>query len=126
MFTKKSLLVFAISLFIITGSSLAVTCGRLEKVSAGEFHSLALADDGTLWACGRNYYKVLGIGGSVSNFDTLQQVLDENGSDHLKNIVAFDAGWKHSLAADSDGVCYSFGTDNFPLFLGFFGLHRLV
>jgi alpha-tubulin suppressor-like RCC1 family protein len=62
----KLLLIFAASLFVIIPASMAVTCGRLEKVSAGEDHSLALADDGTLWSCGGNsgYYQ-LGLGGDV-------------------------------------------------------------
>jgi alpha-tubulin suppressor-like RCC1 family protein len=114
MFTKKSLWVFAISLFIITGSSLAVTCGRLEKVSAGEDHSLALTDDRSLWACGGHigYYQ-LGLGGDAHDVNTLTQVLGENGIGHLLNIVAFDAGWYHSLAANSAGICFSWGTNNF-------------
>ena len=126
MFTKKSLLVLSISLSIFSGHGVAVTCGRLDKVSAGEYHSLALADDGTLWSCGGNNWKQLGLGSVISEANSLQQVLGENGSGHLQKIVAFDAGWYHSLAADSTGVCFSWGTNNFPLFLGFFGLHRLV
>jgi alpha-tubulin suppressor-like RCC1 family protein len=113
MFMKKSLWAIAIILSIISCHGMTVTCGRLEKVSAGEFHSLALADDGTLWSCGgrSDIHYQLGLGSGVYNVNTLQQVKGENGNGYLQYIVAFDAGWYHSLAADSNGVCYSFGHD---------------
>jgi alpha-tubulin suppressor-like RCC1 family protein len=90
MFTKKSLLILAIILSIFSGHGAAVTCGRLEKVSAGEFHSFALADDGTLWACGDNSDYQSGLGGSVDHTYSLMKVLGENGNGHLQNIVKFD------------------------------------
>jgi alpha-tubulin suppressor-like RCC1 family protein len=67
MFSRKSFLILVLSIFSINDSGMAITCGRLEKVSAGEDHSLALADNQTLWACGgkyNNYYQ-LGLGGDV-------------------------------------------------------------
>ena len=114
MLSGKSFLILAASFFAIAAPSLPVTCGRLEKVSAGEDHSLALSDDKTLWSCGGasdNHYQ-LGLGSGVYHISTLTQVRGENGSGYLRNIIAFDAGWYHSLAANSDGVCYSFGTDD--------------
>jgi alpha-tubulin suppressor-like RCC1 family protein len=111
MFTKKSLWVLTISLSIIFGHGMAVTCGRLEKVSAGEFHSLALADDGTLWACGDNSDYQSGLGSSVDHTYSLMKVLGENGIGQLKNIITFDAGWYHSLAAAQDGTLWSWGTN---------------
>ena len=120
MFMVKSFLILASSLFVFVCPCIAVTCGRLEKVSAGEDHSLALADNQTLWACGgkyNNYYQLgLGEGEDAHDVNMLTQVLGENSNGHLQNIIAFDAGWYHSLAANSDGVCFSWGTDNFPLF----------
>jgi alpha-tubulin suppressor-like RCC1 family protein len=66
MFTGKSFIALAASFFIMAGHGMAITCGRLEKVSSGEDHSLVLSDDGTLWSCGWNENKVLGLGASGS------------------------------------------------------------
>jgi alpha-tubulin suppressor-like RCC1 family protein len=53
----------------------------------------------------------LGLGEDVYDVNTLQQVLGENGVGYLQNIVAFDAGWYHSLAAAQDGTLWSWGTN---------------
>jgi hypothetical protein len=93
MLAKKALLISVVLLLSIRSSGMAVMCARLSKVSAGEDHTLAIMDDNTLWACGGHisYYQ-LGLGGDVSDVYTLQQVKGENGSGHLKDIVAFDPG----------------------------------
>jgi alpha-tubulin suppressor-like RCC1 family protein len=67
MLSRRTLLIVIVLSFLISNISLASMCARLKSVSAGEKHSLALMDDKTLWACGRNNYWQLGIG-STSNF----------------------------------------------------------
>jgi uncharacterized repeat protein (TIGR01451 family) len=110
MLSVKSLLATALCLLFISNISNAVMCARLKSVSAGEDHTLALMDDNTLWACGgSNGDYQLGIGGNAYNVLSLQQVKGENGVGFLRNVVSFDAGWYHSLAADTNGVCYSWG-----------------
>ena len=110
MLSKKSLLITITLLFFISNVSMAVMCARLQKVSGGENHTLALMDDNTLWACGSNTLKQLGLGSGIPYVYSLQQVLGENGNGYLENVVAFDAGWKHSLAADANGTLWSWGT----------------
>jgi len=112
MISKKSLLIaVAISLFL-SNISMAVLCARLEAVSAGENHTLALMDDNTLWACGgSNGDYQLGLGGNVYNVPSLQQVKGENGSGYLQNVATFDAGWYHSMAADSNGTLWAWGNN---------------
>ncbi|MCJ7777769.1 MAG: RCC1 domain-containing protein [Sedimentisphaerales bacterium] len=52
MSSRKSLLITALCFLFITNTSSAVMCARLKSVSGGEDHTLALADNNTLWACG--------------------------------------------------------------------------
>jgi len=117
MLSKKHLLIISFCLLFITNISSAVMCHRLKSVSAGESHTLALADDKSLWACGGDdYYEYgyqLGLGSGVTQSLTLKQVKGELGVGFLRNIVSFDAGWFHSLAADANGKLWSRGTDNF-------------
>ena len=52
MSSRKSLLITALCLLCISNVSSAVMCHRLKSLSAGESHTLGLADDKSLWACG--------------------------------------------------------------------------
>jgi alpha-tubulin suppressor-like RCC1 family protein len=110
MLSRKSFLILAIGLLFISNVGLASMCARLKSVSAGESHSMALMDDGTLWACGRNSEWQLGIGGSEPVY-SLRQVKGENGIGFLKNIATYDAGLEHSLAADTNGTIWAWGDD---------------
>jgi len=112
MLSRKSFLVIAVTLLFISNISLAVMCARLKSVSAGEYHTLALADDNTLWACGGSSDGVLGLG-NVGDTYSLQQVLGEDGEGFLENVVTFDAGWQHSLAADANGTIWAWGDDSY-------------
>jgi alpha-tubulin suppressor-like RCC1 family protein len=98
-----------IGLLFVNQLCFAEMCAQLTKVSGGEYHTLALAEDNSLWACGSNNDYQLGLTDEVSYSLTLQPVLGEGGIGVLENIVAFDAGWFHSLAADADGVLYAWG-----------------
>jgi uncharacterized repeat protein (TIGR01451 family) len=115
MSSRKFLLIMVLCLFFISNTSSAVMCARLKSVSGGEDHTLALADDNTLWACGGRWdnYKQLGLGSGVYNVQSLTQVKGENGVGFLKNIATYDAGWEHSLAADVNETIWSWGYDNY-------------
>jgi alpha-tubulin suppressor-like RCC1 family protein len=67
MLSKKILSIVLISILFVTSTTNAELCAHLAKVSAGENHSLALMDDGTLWACGSNGLLQLGLGNDVSS-----------------------------------------------------------
>jgi len=107
----KTLSIAIVYILVINNISLADLCLKLKDVSGGEAHTLALMEDNTLWACGSNGDKQLGLG-SVTGTLTLEQVKGENGVGFLQNIVTFDAGWFHSLAADENGMIWAWGTDN--------------
>ena len=74
----------------------------IRDIAGGGFHSLALKDDGTVWAWGWNESGQLGDGTTADHFEPTQVV-------GLTNIVAISAGWRHSLAVRSDGTLWAWG-----------------
>ncbi len=80
---------------------------NVQAISAGGFadiqdHSLALKDDGTVWAWGGNEYGQIGDGTTNSN-DTPVQLSS------LTNVQAISAGGLHSLALKEDGTVWAWG-----------------
>ena len=71
-------------------------------VAGGADHSLALRQDGTVWAWGRNDYGELGNASSISSGAPLQVVA-------LDSVSAIAAGYAHSLALKKDGTVWAWG-----------------
>ncbi|QQS28707.1 MAG: T9SS type A sorting domain-containing protein [Sphingobacteriales bacterium] len=75
-------------------------------VSAGgdqlEAHSMALKNDGTVWAWGSNLYGGLGNGSTINTNVPVQTLL-------LNNIIAISAGGWHSVALKDDGTVWTWG-----------------
>lgn len=82
----------------------------LAEVAAGGRHSLAQAQDGSLWAWGSNSAGQLGLG------DTLDRYLPAR-LQPLPGITHLAAGGNHSLALDGHGTLYAWG-DNLAGQLG--------
>ena len=80
----------------------------IVAISAGKRHSLALNDDGEVFAWGTNRYGQLGNNSRRTSFVPVQ-VQGLYGEGNLRNIVAVSAGEKHSLALNSDGEVYAWG-----------------
>jgi len=80
----------------------------VDMIAAGEFHTLALKGDGTVWAWGNNGYGQLGDG-TTTQRNTPVQVLGLNGVGVLTDIIAVAAGSNHSLALASNGRIYAWG-----------------
>jgi RHS repeat-associated protein len=79
--------------------------GLLEgvvEVSAGTEHSLALKQDGTVWAWGRNTYGQLGDGTTADRTTPVQV-------SGLTDLVGVAAGDAHSLALKFDGSVWAWG-----------------
>ncbi|MDR0778642.1 MAG: hypothetical protein LBE48_04315 [Methanomassiliicoccaceae archaeon] len=87
----------------------------MPMIAAGEFHSLVLKDDGTVWSWGQNDYGQLGNGksGLCINKSTPVQVLGPDGEEYLTGVIAIAAGWGHSLALKDDGTVWSWGYNKF-------------
>jgi alpha-tubulin suppressor-like RCC1 family protein len=76
-----------------------------RAIAAGLRHSLALRDDGTVWAWGDNSVGQLGDG-TTTNRGAPVQV------SNLDGIIAVAAGGSHSLALRNDGTVWAWGSDS--------------
>ena len=110
-FAKKNhLLILSVISFSMVGFAKADDyCLKVTNISGGECHTMVLTENSTVFACGDNYFRQLGIGPYGDQW-SLTQTLDGQMwtfTDYLEDIIAIDAGWKHSLALDDD-PCSSF------------------
>ena len=80
---------------------------NITAISAGSGHSLALRNDGTVWAWGSNFNGQLGIGVAGGYRSIPVQVQG------LGNIIAISAGTGHSLALRNDGTVWAWGGNRY-------------
>lgn len=82
-------------------------------ISAGYYHALALKDDATVYAWGRNAEGEIGNGMILGSFglNSPVQVKDATGAAFLSSIVAIAGGRTHSLAIATDGTVWAWGDD---------------
>ena len=71
-------------------------------ISGGYLHSLALKNDGTVWAWGRNSEGQLGTGNTVESNVPVQVI-------GLSGIVSIAGAPYHSLAVKNDGTAWAWG-----------------
>lgn len=89
-------------------SSVPVSTGitNAVAVAAGgdqlEAHSLALKEDGTVWAWGSNIYGQLGNASTNNTSTPVQSIL-------LSDIIAISSGGWHSVALKNDGTVWTWG-----------------
>jgi alpha-tubulin suppressor-like RCC1 family protein len=81
-------------------------------VSAGDFHTLALKGDGTLWAWGDNSLGQLGDNTSTPAGKQPNQVITGNPGNFDSNWVAIAAGGSHSLGLQADGSLWAWGDNS--------------
>lgn len=74
---------------------------NVTDIAAGDYHSMALQSDGTVWVWGNNAWGQLGTGGGDSLTPT--QVPG------LSNITAIGIGRYHSFAVENDGTLWAWG-----------------
>ncbi|MEN9521770.1 MAG: hypothetical protein RL065_147 [Bacteroidota bacterium] len=87
---------------------------NVKSVSAGTHFSLALKNDGTVWAWGNNNVGQLGINTST-NINLPTQVTDITGNQFLTNIVSIEAGDGFAMALSSSGKVYMWGNNRFGI-----------
>ncbi|WP_159396975.1 DNRLRE domain-containing protein [Sorangium cellulosum] len=76
-----------------------------STVAAGDYHSLAVRSDGTVWAWGHNIFGQLGDG-TTTDRTTPVQVSGMTG------VTAVAAGAYHSLAVRLDGTVWAWGNNS--------------
>ncbi len=89
---------------------------NVVAISAGEYHSLALKADGTVWAWGSNLSGELGDGTQIERI-TPVQVKGLGGVGFLTSVIAISSGGAvyfpgdgaHNLALKSDGIVWGWG-----------------
>jgi len=78
----------------------------ITAIAGGGAHSLALKNDGMVWAWGWNLYGQLGNG---TNTDSNVPVQVSS----LTDIIAIAAGWEHSVALKNDGTLWAWGWNTY-------------
>src|SRR5947208_1686488 len=81
-----------------------ISLGSVTVIGAGQYHSLATRNNGTVWAWGHNSGGQLGDG-TTTNSSTPLPV--------LTGIVSVAAGRLHTLALRSDGSVWAWGANFF-------------
>jgi alpha-tubulin suppressor-like RCC1 family protein len=78
----------------------------VKSASAGQYHSLVLKNDGSVWTFGSNSNGQLGVdlrAGSVLPNPTPVQVMSD--------ATAIASGWLHNLVLKTDGTVWAFGSN---------------
>jgi len=78
----------------------------IKTVAAGNWHNLALSQDGKVWAWGWNEFGQLGDGTTIERHSPVRVT-------GLPPIVALAAGFGHSLALARDGTLWAWGWNGF-------------
>lgn len=100
------ILTVCIIIGIVAFSAAAGAAGTQQTIATGYAHSLALKNDGTVWACGYNRYGQLG---NSTNFNTETSNPSPVQVTGLSGVIAINAGYNHSLALKSDGTVWAWG-----------------
>lgn len=85
------------------GDGELLTFGDVKKMAAGNDHSIAVRNDGTVWGWGSNAYGQTGAGASYTVVDAATQVPG------LSNVIDVAAGYYHSAALTASGQVYCWG-----------------
>jgi len=85
------------------------TDNNWATVSAGEYHTVAIKKDGTLWAWGYNRWGQLGDGTSGYNSD--KNIPTKIGTDN--NWASVSVGGYNTVAIKTDGTLWAWGANEF-------------
>jgi alpha-tubulin suppressor-like RCC1 family protein len=92
----------------------------ITQVAAGRYHSLLLADDGTVFSFGANQFGITGLGTESGN--TLIATPIDTTNLAGKTITQVAAGRYHSLLLADDGTVFAFGINAVGNVAGLTGL----
>ena len=98
------LVLFLTSSLTYAQKTQVITPSGFNTVSAGEFHTLAVKEDGSLWAWGRNDWGQLGDGTTTDRFEPVK-IMDD--------VASVSAGYMFSLAVKTDESLWTFGNNEY-------------
>ena len=78
---------------------------RITAIDAGGWHSIALAEDGSVWIWGSNENGQLGLGDSTSEHTNPEKIIG------LSDIIQIASERNHTLALSRDGIVYAWGNN---------------
>ena len=96
---------------------------RVIAIAGGVYHSVALTEDGSVYAWGKNTYGMLGNNSTIISYTPVKVLKgDYDGSTYLgddssNKIVDIAAGTHYTLALDESGLLYAWGY-NYHGYLG--------
>jgi len=109
----KNLTILFVYLILISANILYANClPPATAIAAGMHHSLALAEDGTVWAWGCNNNGQLGNNSSTPSQVPIQVFSSTTSNNPLTNIIGIAAGLSHSLALSNDSTVWAWGHNN--------------
>lgn len=76
----------------------------ISAIGAGDYHSLAVKNDSTVWTWGDNVYGQIGDGTNEAKLTAVQVT-------GLTNIATVTGGANHSLALKNDGTVWAWGAN---------------
>jgi probable HAF family extracellular repeat protein len=83
--------------------------GGIVAVTAGNFSTVALRTDGTLWVWGDNFAGQLGDGTSTNRLNPVQARWTDGSP--VSGMVSISAGGSHTVALRSDGTVWAWGSN---------------
>lgn len=81
----------------------------IQQVAGGEYHSVALRQDGTVWAWGYNATGQLGNGSRTATAIPVQMAGVSRGQEFVEDIVAVAAGYESTYVLDRAGAAWACG-----------------
>lgn len=99
---------------VLTDNDGGIGGRKVIAVAAGRRHSLAVLEDGSVYAWGQNDYGQLGngsTGGGTGSSGPQAVVTDNSGGIGGRAAVAVSASEQHSLALLADGSVYAWGSN---------------
>ena len=76
---------------------------NIKSVYCGEYYTIILKNDGTIWGCGHNQYGQLGLG------DTSYRYTFTKITTNADNVKSVSCGANHTLILKNDGTLWSCG-----------------
>jgi alpha-tubulin suppressor-like RCC1 family protein len=91
----------------------ASSLNSIQSVTGGDFHTLAIASDSTLWAWGTNWAGEIGPGAVGGQYNTPSKVVGPGGVGLLTGIVQVAAENSTSIALRGDGTVWTWGRNDY-------------